>query len=140
MDLFVQPELKIPQKNQQGNLEWQKNDAVHPFWVIKRQSSVEEDWNAELVFRSVTQVLAGDSQDLGNDAFTDTFTITLPCITNTKEIKAGQNVILKHEVTKKPEKVKRGLTWVDSIAEENRKRFKVGLQGKGSGPVQPGTG
>ena len=113
---------------------------MHPFWVIERQSSVEEDWNAELVFRDVTQVMAGDSKDFGGDAFTDTFTITLPCITNTKEIKAGQNVILKHEIPKKPEKVKRGYTWVDSVVEENKKRLRKAPQGKGSGPVQPGTG
>ena len=97
---------------------------MHPFWAIKRQSSVEEEWNAELIRRHVTIVVAGDSGESGQ-AFTDTLTVSLPCITNSKDIPPSKCVVLKHAVIAREKgNTRRGRTWVDAIAEEERKRSK----------------
>ena len=66
----------------------------------------------------------GDSGDSGK-AFTDTLTVSLPCIINSKDIPAGNFVVLKHAVAVREKgKTRRGRTWVDAIAEEERKRSK----------------
>ena len=55
---FVQPEVKFPRKDPDGQFQWTSSDAVHPFWVIKRQSEETQQWNVELVQHEVTTVVA----------------------------------------------------------------------------------
>ena len=84
--------------------------------------------NVELVFREVTNVVAGDG---AGQAFTDCKTVSLPFITNPAAIEKGQDIVLKHAVVKKEAKGKRGRTWVDEVSEAEKKRLKE--QGKRDG-------
>ena len=125
---FVQPEVKLPRKNKNGEFEWSSSDAVHPLWVIKRQTAETEPWNVELVEHEVTTVVACEfTGQVGKTApFTDTVKVTVPCVVNSKAIAAGEVVILKMAVSPKC-KVKgkqSGKTWAESVQEAERKRLK----------------
>ena len=76
-------------------------DAVHPFWVIKRQAAETDMWNAELVEQEVATVVACEfTGQVGKTApITDTVKVTVPCIVNSKAIAAGEVVILKMAVS-----------------------------------------
>ena len=66
LDLYVQPEFKLPKPDKESTeWTWDKGVALHPFWAIKRQSSVEEEWNAELIWRDVTVLVAGEQKESG---------------------------------------------------------------------------
>ena len=56
-------------------------------------------------------------------AFTDTLTVSLSCITNSKDIHPPKLLVLKHAFTAREKvKTRRDKTWVDASAEDERKR------------------
>ena len=99
--VHVQPELKLPTKGDQG-LQWSPSDSVHPFWFIKRTERPEDDLqaNADLVHQDLTHVMACSFKPLSSAVAeiapsTETFSVSVPCIVNTKPIEAGAEVVLK---------------------------------------------
>ena len=93
ISVHVQPELKVPTKGQKG-LDWSQSDVVHPCWFIKRTDKDETTANADLIQQDVTHVMACSFKPLSSAAAelapaTDTFTVSLPCIVNTKTSKTG---------------------------------------------------
>ena len=99
VSVHVQPELKLPAKGDNG-LDWTTTDAVHPYWFIKRTEKNDTEANAHLIEQDVTHVMACSFKPLASAVaalapFTNTFSVSLPCIVNMQKIKAGDEVILK---------------------------------------------
>ena len=105
--VFVAPEHKLP-KGKIDSLDWTAKEEVHPFWFIKRGKPHEDAPNMELVYNSVSHIMASPLKALVKAKAkvkpqTDTFTVEYPCLVNTAVIEAGQEVILKWD-QKKEEK------------------------------------
>lgn len=110
--VYVQPELKLPIKGEQG-LDWAPSDNVHPFWFIKRTENEKDDdeANADLVYQDLTHVMACSFKPLSSavaelSPFTQTFSVSVPCIVNTKPIESGAEVVLKWKPQQRKDKRK----------------------------------
>ena len=110
--VHVQPELKLPTKGDQG-LQWSPSDSVHPFWFIKRTERPEDDLqaNADLVHQDLTHVMACSFKPLSSAVAelapsTETFSVSVPCIVNTRPIEAGDEVVLTWRLRQRKEKRK----------------------------------
>ena len=126
---LVQPEVRLPCRNNDNKFTWKPTDAVHPFWTIKRQDKEFEQWNVELVEVQVNTLVACDFKgQVGKKApIADTFQVTVPCIVNSKAIVAGEEVVLKHAIkaqAKAELKPKAGRTWVEETQIKERKRLR----------------
>ena len=132
---YVNPEVKLPKKGQAGKWMFSPGDALHPFWIIPRQSKEGDPWNMELSSIEVTTVVASNFDcPLLNTAkhpvfktpMTGTMKVTLPCLVNSKDIEAGELVILKMALKAKAKaKAKQsGITWTDKIQQQENKRHK----------------
>ena len=94
VSVHVQPELKLPTKGDDG-LDWTPTDAVHPYWFIKRTEKNDTEANAHLIEQDVTHVMACSFKPLASAVavlapFTNTFSVSLPCIVNMQKNKGGR--------------------------------------------------
>ena len=132
---YVNPEVKFPRKDQAGKWMFSPGDAVHPFWTIPRQSKEGDPWNMELSSIEVTTVVASNFDcPLLNTAkhpvlktpMTGGMKVTLPCLVNSKDIDAGELVILKMALKAKAKAKSKqsGITWTDKIQQQENKRHK----------------
>ena len=126
--VHVQPELKFPEKTKDG-LAWTNESAVHPYWFIQRNDGDEHEANADVVRQDVTQVFACSFKPLSNvvklSPAAETYTVSVPCIVNTKKIAMGQEVILKGQPksTKKSQnKTRPAQNAFDQINKSEKKR------------------
>ena len=110
--VYVQPELKLPMKGDKG-LEWAPSDNVHPFWFIRRteKDGDEAKENADLVYQDLTHVMACSFKPLSSAVAeltpsTETFSVSVPCIVNTRPIEAGAEVVLKWRLQQRNDKRK----------------------------------
>ena len=110
--VHVQPELKLPTKGDKG-WQWSPSDSVHPFWFIKRTERPEDDLqaNADLVYQDLTHVMACSFKPLSSAVAeltrsTETFSVSVPCIVNTRPIEAGAEVVLKWRLQQRNDKRK----------------------------------
>ena len=105
-----------------------QTDVVHPFWGVRRQTKHDDEWNVELAWHDITTVVAAEFGAKGDKTspVTDTVTVSLPCMVNSKAIDVGKDVILKCAVPDqlKAKPAKRDKTWVDTARQEERKRTK----------------
>ena len=87
---LVQPEVRLPKKDKEGRWLWNAGDAVHPFWLIQRQTEDTDKWNVELIETEVTMVAAAefDMRVKSSTPMTDCINVVVPCIVNTKDIDA----------------------------------------------------
>ena len=134
--VHVQPELKLPIKGEKG-LDWTPTDAVHPYWLIKRTEKDETEANAHLIEQGVTHLMACSFKPLASAVavlapFTNTFSVSLPCIVNMRKIEAGGEVILKWKPP--PEKRKNPAPETnafDQIAQIDKKQRREKAKGMG---------
>ena len=133
--VFVQPELKLPSQGPQG-LDWASSDNAHPFWFIQRTQTDEQEANAHLVHQDLTHVVACSFKPLSSFAasdlapFTETCTVSVPCIVNTKPIEPGAEVVLLWEL---PRKDKRKAETVEDTAFDQIKKRELKRLAKGKG-------
>ena len=97
--ILVVPELKLPKVDGEG-FAWTPTDAVHPFWIIKRDGTGGEQSNASMVMEKLITVCASDCKHLKEAKVnaapsTVRYTTLLPCIVNTSTIRQGQEVVVK---------------------------------------------
>ena len=128
--IWVQPELKLP-KTKGVEMQWSHKDSCYPFWAIRRQTTIEEVPNCDIVMQEVTVVIASawkpEKLKKENHGLTNTYTTQVPLIVNTKEVKHDEELILKWDVPlakPKDKKAKKPSTWVDHVASAEKKRRK----------------
>ena len=135
IQLYIQPELILPKKNPEGEIDWTGREEIHPFWLTKRVSTKDfkdvANANCELVETGVTSLFSADFKELraANVCSTIPFTmqvkVTVPCIVNMSAIPQSREVILKIAAPKeKDKKEKKEKTAFDQIkdAEVAKKR------------------
>ena len=105
-------QLKLPTKGDKG-LEWSPYDNVPPFWLIRRTEKDEDEpqANADLVYQDLTHVMACSFKPLSSAVAelapsTETFSVSVPCIVNTRPIEAGDEVVLTWRLRQRKEKRK----------------------------------
>ena len=130
--VHVQPELKLPNKTSKGEYDWGPSVALHPFWFIKRADKNDEP-NAEIKVQDVTHVTACSFKPLSDsitgkmEPATDTYSVSIPIIVNTKALDANTEVILKHAPRKEEKRKKEPKleTAFDQLAQQDRKKRKT---------------
>ena len=131
--VHVQPELKFPSLNDKGVFEWAQTTAVHPFWFIKRSDKNDEP-NMEVKHQEVTSVFACSFSPLNESLkvplapATDTFTVSMPFIVNTRDIQMNQEVILKANpiaTGKKKDKTPPTVSAFDQLAQQDKKKRRT---------------
>ena len=127
--IWVQPELKLP-KTKGVEMQWSHKDSCYPFWAIRRQTTIEEVPNCDIVMQEVTVVIASawkpEKLKKENHGLTNTYTTQVPLIVNTKEVKQDEELILKWDLPlAKAKKAKKPETWVDHLDVAERKRRKT---------------
>ena len=96
-------------------MEWKLGHCAHLFWGVARDHR-QEMWNCELVevLVNVVQALgfsaSGKFQD--SSVMSQTTVVTVPVLTNTREIKKDEQVILKWTAPPKKEKEAKEKTWI----------------------------
>ena len=116
-------------------LEWAPSDNVHPFWFIKRTATDEDEPNADIVYQEVTHVLACSFKAVSSELAEQlkTFTVSVPCIVNTKPIESGAEVILKWKLPQKRDKRKNeasGETAYDQLLHKAKKQASAKAKGR----------
>ena len=100
MEMRANPELALPSKPSDNTkpLQWSPQRCADYFWLIRRQGTVDDEWNCEIRMRAMTQVFCVQpvtDSDWKAEAITDSFTIKIPHIVNTKHIPADKEVVLR---------------------------------------------
>ena len=128
--IWVQPELKLP-KTKGVEMQWGHNDSCYPFWAIRRQRTIDELPNCDIVMQQVTVVVASawkpEKLKKENLGITNTYTTEVPIIVNTKEVKHDEELILKWDLQRakpKDKPAKKPSTWVDQVRNAEIKRRK----------------
>ena len=110
--------------------QWSHKDSCYPFWAIRRQTTIDELPNCDIVMQEVTVVIASawkpEKLKKENHGLTNTYTTQVPLIVNTKEVKRDEELILKWDLplAKAKPKQQTSSTWVDQVAEAVKKRRK----------------
>ena len=135
----MQPELKLPKYRGNGIFDWDPTHNVHPFWAIKRVDENETGGNLELttqefIFISTFDWWGNKMVKLANEeeaaTATRAFHVILPVMTNTREIKADKEVMLKYQIKKRRRHLKSRLgIWVDNV-QQNEKKRRISSTGK----------
>ena len=127
--IWVQPELKLP--NSKVKTAWSHKDSCYPFWAIRRQRTIDELPNCDIVMQEVTVVIASawkpEKLKKENHGLTNTYTTQVPLIVNTKEVEHDEELILKWDLPlakAKAKPAKKPSTWVDHVASAEKKRRK----------------
>ena len=126
--IWVQPELKLP-TTKGVEVQWSHKDSCYPFWAIRRQRTIDELPNCDIVMQQVTVVVASawkpEKLKKENHGLTNTYATQVPLIVNTKEVKRDEELILKWDLpVAKPKAKPKASTWVDRVATAERKRRK----------------
>ena len=127
--IAVMPELKLPKPAVAGETTaWELHDNVHPFWAIPRQKSEDQTPNCFLQEKAMTFAIAGQppsgASGVPNCAFS--YRVELPYIVNTGHISANEEILLHWEIPEQKDKVKKGKTWADNLAQQEKKRARTG--------------
>ena len=90
--IWVQPELKLP--NSKVKTEWSHKDSCYPFSAIRRQTTIDDVPNCDILMQEVTVVIASawklDRLKKEKQGVTNTYTTLVPLIVNTKEVKRDE--------------------------------------------------
>jgi hypothetical protein len=114
--------------------EWNGAESMNPFWAVRRLTEAQlaqepaapdiTGFNVELSSQEFTQVTVGCVK---KESTSSTWTISLPLMSNSAEIKQGVELVLRHVPTSKskPEKTR---TWKSDQRQSDaeRKRRRVG--------------
>ena len=105
--------------------EWRATDFPWPFWLVQR-SGLEAECNCVLehcTTRHVStyQVSAGVEP---SDCVVDTVEVAVPVMTNTKEVLAGQELVVFWKPTEKARAPTKAKTWQDQAKCEYKKVLK----------------
>ena len=99
-----------------------KDGEFSSIWFIKRGKPHEDVPSMELVYNSVSHIMASPFQALVKakakaKPHADTFTVKYPCLVNTVAIEAGAGVILKcdQQLVPKPEANEKERTAYDQL-------------------------
>ena len=152
VDYVLLPEFKAPaavaaspgEGEDERAFKWSKDDSesMHPFWAVRRipssklaeeQKAVLEDirktgqqrnvpaFNCEIVYKVHTTVCIAS---MGAQKVCSTRFITMPFITNVKDVVLGEELICELVKPHKPEK-KRKLNWQEVRKEEEKRKAKA---------------
>ena len=140
---YVTPEWKSPMPQLAENVDdgtvewtWLGDESMHPYWTIRRlQTSKEKGLIRNMQYKDVTFTCVTVGSMSGSSVVC-TYEVTVPFLTNTREVPRNAELILEIEDPKKPEK--RSRNWKDSLQEEE-KRAQQGKQAKSSKPKGKGT-
>ena len=115
---MISPDLSLPPIPAVAGeeLEWTGGNSAHVFWAMT-QDHVETKWNCELVTISDTIVCSCNFAELTGKhcSMTETSLVEVPCITNTRTIPVGENIVLRCRPPKEKEKATRqAVTWQTS--------------------------
>ena len=112
-------------------MQWSHKESCYPFWAIRRQTTIEEVPNCDIVMQEVTVVIAGawkpEKLKKEKQGLTNTYTTQVPLIVNTQEVKHDEELILKWDLPlakPKAKSAKKPSTWVDHVASAEKKRRK----------------
>ena len=146
--LYINPEWRQPETKEatafqelnglEVDWEWKGNETMNPFWAVRRLTHMQmaqehktptvKGFNVKMTDKEFSQVIVGSLQ---GDSMSTTWSITLPVMTNEGDIKLGDELILQHETTSKPEK-RKTRTWKSDVreAEAQKKRGSEGCAAK----------
>ena len=99
--IHCQPERKLPAGTRLGDSDYDQSMACHPFWHIRRSSCVTE-CNCEIVEVAIKSLMCSDMREVTTEGNTpklvkSNLEVVVPCIRNTAEIAAGQELVLRWE-------------------------------------------
>ena len=96
---FVNPEWKLPVEGDEGLWEFQGEETLHPFWAVRRLSIQQQRKekiqavNCEITHKAYTAVIVGEDGDASTVSYS--YEVGVPFITNSIDIKSGQELILE---------------------------------------------
>jgi hypothetical protein len=131
---YVHPEYKLPEDVTPEETaavaaktlvwEWKGDETLHPFWAIKRLSRdalqqllhknraarMSAEFNMEYVERDFNVVTVGQ---ITGDSVSITLTVSVPMLTNTSALKAGDEVLAEVAAKNKCVAKRKDTTWKD---------------------------
>ena len=133
--LAIAPCLRLPKNMaKQGSApadQGSPGDWVAPFWLATRDSELAKCncVMASLGANVITNLGQGGQVSLSNPMLVDVAEHQIPICTNSKPLKAGDEIVLHREVKKKvPKKETRPRTWMEDATAK-----KAAKTGKGNG-------
>ena len=131
VELYMTPEFKPPHKVEGAEAATQPwkfdgSESMYPFWAVRRlpeallqrenlraKPGEELRFNCEVLEETITNIT------MGGGVATTTRMIALPCMTNSREVREGEELLL--EVRAKPPTPKsKAITWKTVVAAEAR--------------------
>ena len=133
-DYYIHPEWKLPELDEDSKVWTMKDDtSIHPYWGIRRltpdalkkmqqePSYPPKRYNCS--FESVQFTVCAVGVFRGDSAANTTY-VTVPILTNTKDLLEGEELIIENAV-KKPEVKRKESTWKTDAADQDRKKAKA---------------
>ena len=131
VEIHCQPERRsLTNKGYVNASDYDQSTDCHPFWHIRRSNCVGE-FNCEVVGVDINVSCSSSMKELQTDGNTPTscgsdFNVIIPCITNTEDIAAGAEIVLKLEKLFGPKEVdrhkKRAITAYTALSRKKMKR------------------
>ena len=124
---YVNPEFSIPKASAvaDGSLDWSHKSSPILFWGIKR-SHDDDLWNCELETVNVSLVLAAgfnaSGRFLDTEPVSDSASVEVPTMTNTRPIKKGEEVVLRVGKPTEKQKISRPKTWMTQVMADRKKK------------------
>ena len=133
-DYYIHPEWKLPELDEDSKVWTMKGDtSIHPYWGIRRlppevmkkmqQEPSHPPKRYNCSFESVQFTVCAVGVFRGDSAANTTY-VTVPILTNTKDLLEEEELIIETAV-KKPEVKRKESTWKTDAADQDRKRAKA---------------
>ena len=133
-DYYIHPEWKLPELDEDSKVWTTKGDtSIHPYWGIRRltpdvlkkmqQEPSHPPKRYNCSFESVQFTVCAVGVFRGDSAANTTY-VTVPILTNTKDLLEEEELIIETAV-KKPEVKRKESTWKTDAADQDRKRAKA---------------
>ena len=133
-DYYIHPEWKLPELDEDSKVWTMKGDtSIHPYWGIRRltpevmkkmqQEPSHPPKRYNCSFESVQFTVCAVGVFRGDSAANTTY-VTVPILTNTKDLLEEEELIIETAV-KKPEAKRKESTWKTDAADQDRKRAKA---------------
>ena len=124
---FVHPEFKPPEESKEQldesvppharAWEFQGVETMHPYWAVERMTDAERKKLSKAPFNmgcEDKEFAAVSVGALGTDSIATTFAVTVPIMTNTVEVKQGEELYL--EATARKETKRKEGSWKTDVA------------------------
>lgn len=121
------PELALPKVSAGEEVKWEIKDAPILFWAVRRSHGEEEElgWNCDLEEIHVGEVCVAS---FAQEAFTDRAPSKhlgrscVPVMVNVRDVKAGEELVLRWAKPPAPKKKEVTRTWQDDVAAAAKKQ------------------